>query len=641
MPEFLAALIDKGLPHCPSGSRFNQCIVTYYPANAGIGWHTDAPRFGECIMAISLGGEGCLQFRPNGTEAVSYEVPAASGSLYVMHGPARWDFQHQVVPVESEALFANIPPCGGVIGCLRLRRKQLMHHLKSLREYIDQLNRLGEIQEIDVEVDWHLEMGAIIRRACELRAPAPLFNRIKGIERGFRVLAAPAGVSRRNGLARVALSLGLPAGASAREMVETLAEAHRKPPIRPRRVPDGPCKENKLLGKDVDLWRLPAPLIHDGDGGRYLNTWGTIVARTPDGKWTNWAISRVMVTGKDTLAGLVLPQQHLGIIHAQWKALDRPMPFALALGTEPAIPFVSGMPLESNVDEADFLGGYFGEPVDVVDCETVDLQVPATSEIVIEGTISVQELALEGPMGEYSGYLSPGGGMPHPVFHVTAMTYRHQPILPVVAAGEPIEENHTCWGLTVSAQVLWELRQAGFPVAMCFCPFQSATHWLVVTVDRSFRGKQPGAPVEAVRRKPSGSSPDGLRRTASTGALELARTLGETLFRSRCGSFIPKVILLDDDIDPTDLDEVVWAFATRCHPQRDLLLFPNQPVLPLVAFLTREERSLGRATKAVYNGLTPDDLAPEELPRRSSFRHLWPREIQEKVLRNWNEYGYS
>src|SRR6516225_10062599 len=120
--------------------------------------------------------------------------------------------------------------------------KVLMKRLKSLREYIDALHALGEIQEIDVEVDWNLEMGAIIRRSYELRAPAPLFNRIKGIEPGFRVLGAPAGVSRTHGLARIALSLGLPAQAAARAIVEALADAHRKPPLPPRRVPDGPCK---------------------------------------------------------------------------------------------------------------------------------------------------------------------------------------------------------------------------------------------------------------------------------------------------------------------------------------------------------------------------------------------------------------
>jgi 4-hydroxy-3-polyprenylbenzoate decarboxylase len=218
-------------------------------------------------------------------------------------------------------------------------------------------------------------------------------------------------------------------------------------------------------------------------------------------------------------------------------------------------------------------------------------------------------------MGEYSGYLSPGGGRPNPVFHVSAMTYRNEPILPVVAAGEPIEENHTCWGLTISAQLLWELRGQGLPVTMCFCPFQSAAHWLVVTVERSYRQR--------------GS------------AAELVQALGTALFRSRSGSFVPKVILLEDDIDAGNLDEVVWAFATRCHPERDQVLFPGEAVLPLVAFLRPEERQQARGTKVIYNCLPPDDLAEDQRPRRSSFRHLWPREIQEKVIRNWKQYGYA
>src|SRR3984893_14115299 len=113
-----------------------------------------------------------------------------------------------------------------------------MNHLKSLRDYLEQLKALGEVQEIDVEVDWNLEMGAIIRRSYELQVPAPLFNRIKGIEPGFRVLGAPAGLSRQKGLSlvRIALSLGLPATSSAREIVEALASAHQKQPIPPRRV---------------------------------------------------------------------------------------------------------------------------------------------------------------------------------------------------------------------------------------------------------------------------------------------------------------------------------------------------------------------------------------------------------------------
>ena len=189
-----------------------------------------------------------------------------------------------------------------------------MKQFASLREYITALREIGEIQEIDAEVDWNVEMGAIIQRSYELGAPAPLFNRIREAEAGFRALGAPAGVSRKNGLARVALSLGWPASVGGCQLVEGLAEAHDREPIPPRRVPVGPCKEHKCLGDEVDLGRLPAPLIHAGDGGRYVNTWGTVIVRTPDGTWTNWSIARIMLAGRNTMTGLVLPRQHLGMI---------------------------------------------------------------------------------------------------------------------------------------------------------------------------------------------------------------------------------------------------------------------------------------------------------------------------------------
>src|SRR5258708_14194184 len=122
-----------------------------------------------------------------------------------------------------------------------------MNRLRSLRGYVERLKSLGEIQEIDAEVDWNLEMGAIIRRSYELQAPAPLFNRIKGIEPGFRVLGAPAGFSKCRGLVRIALSLGLSPTATAQEIIEALSAAHTKSPIPPRLVDDGPCKQHKLL----------------------------------------------------------------------------------------------------------------------------------------------------------------------------------------------------------------------------------------------------------------------------------------------------------------------------------------------------------------------------------------------------------
>jgi len=198
-------------------------------------------------------------------------------------------------------------------------------YLRDLREYLAGLRSIGELVEVNKEVDWNLEIGAIIRRCYETGAPAPLFNSIKGIEKGFRVFGAPACISRQPSLylSRVAISLGLDPRAKGSEIVEALAEAKKNKPVPPRLVETGPCKENLLVGEKMDLLRLPVPLIHRGDSGRYINTWGTVVARTPDSKWTNCANARVMLLDSRRMTGIVHPLQHLGQIHAKrltWKS---------------------------------------------------------------------------------------------------------------------------------------------------------------------------------------------------------------------------------------------------------------------------------------------------------------------------------
>ncbi|MDT5024447.1 MAG: hypothetical protein QOE61_873 [Micromonosporaceae bacterium] len=300
-----------------------------------------------------------------------------------------------------------------------------MKHLRSLREFISELDAVGELQPIDTEVDWNLEIGAIIRRSYDLAAPAPLFNTITGYTgTGFRVLGAPGGLSGpAHRLARIALALGLPATASGQDIMEAIVAARGRPNIPPVTVAteDAPCKQNIMRGADIDLLTFPTPLIHGNDGGRYIQTYGMNIAKTPDGSWTNWSINRMMIAGKDTLACLIPGPQHLGIIRAQWSKLGKPMPIALALGDEPGLPYVGAMPLPENADESHFLGALFGEGLQVVPAETVDLMVPATAEIVIEGHIAFEEEAMEGPMNEYPGY-NAFDASPKPVFKVSAIT---------------------------------------------------------------------------------------------------------------------------------------------------------------------------------------------------------------------------
>ena len=178
-----------------------------------------------------------------------------------------------------------------------------MTHLRSLREYITALESIGEIQRIDAEVDWNLEIGAIIRRSYDLRAPAPLFTNITGYAgSGFRVLGAPAALSgRAHPLARTALSLGLPATTTGRQIIEAVVAARDKPSIPPVEVDraGAPRKQAVAHGADTDLYRFPIPLIDGSGGGRYIHTYGMTIVATPDGAWTNWSVNRMMIAGKD------------------------------------------------------------------------------------------------------------------------------------------------------------------------------------------------------------------------------------------------------------------------------------------------------------------------------------------------------
>jgi UbiD family decarboxylase len=498
-----------------------------------------------------------------------------------------------------------------------------MRRLKSLREFIDALREIGEVQEICQVVDWNLEIGAIIRRSYDLRAPAPLFRSIREIEEGFSVLGAPGGLSanRPIELCRIALALGLSPDTKGPEIVETIARALKRPGIPPLRTDAAPCKEVIAKGEDIDLTRLPVPLIHGGDGGRYLNTYGINVVRTPDSTWCNWSINRMMLLDRNHLTGTLSFNQHIGMIHSMWRDLGQPMPIAIALGVEPALPFLAGgMPLPTRVSEGDFAGAYFGEPIEVVPCETVDLLVPASSEIVVEGFVSASEKVPEGPMSEYPGYQFPGANSPKPLITVTAITHRKNPILPVVAAGPPVEEDHTAWGIPHAAQTLHDLREHDIPVAGVWLPFESANHWMVVSLSSNWRK---------------------LDRFSHYTACQLAGRIGRIVFETKSGMDLPKILVVEDDIDITNTNELIWAFATRCHPGRGEILIGEEEMMVLPVFLTQDEKRLNYTTKVVYNCLSRDDWPEGRTPIPATFRQGWPLAMQQHVLDNWAAYGYK
>jgi 4-hydroxy-3-polyprenylbenzoate decarboxylase len=342
------------------------------------------------------------------------------------------------------------------------------------------------------------------------------------------------------------------------------------------------------------------------------------IAKTPDGSWTNYSINRMMIVDRRRLSCLIPPPQHLGIIRSQWMKLGKPMPVALALGVEPGLAMMGGLPLPENVDESLFLSGYFGEALEMVPAETVDLAVPATAEIVIEGHIGVadDDVATEGPMNEYPGYIAHDTS-PKPVFHISAITHRNNAILPVVAAGPPVEEDHTVTGTMHAAEILYELRRADLPVSSCWFSFESALHWLLVAARSDWH-----------QRLGIDSAAFGSR-------------IADVVFAGKAGFGVPKILLVEDDVDITNINEVVWAFSTRAHPAHGEIYFPDKANVALYVYLDEQEKHTYRGTKVLHNCLLADRYTDGDRPQKGSFENGWPEDVRRKVLSAWKTYGFK
>jgi phenylphosphate carboxylase alpha subunit len=471
-----------------------------------------------------------------------------------------------------------------------------------IREYIDKLKETGDVVFVEQEVDWDLEAGAIIRRSNETGSPAPFFQKIKDCPPGFRLLGGPVATFRR-----LAIAFGLDPDTPFPEILDNY-EKRMQNPIKPVLVSTGPCKENILLGDEVDLSRFPAPILHAGDGGRYIGTWHIVATKDMDSGWLNYGMYRVMIHDKNTMGILLTPHQHVGMIFSKYEEKNVPMEIAIAIAPEPITTFVGTCGVPAGVSEVDIIGGFRGEPLEVVKCETVDLVVPARTEIVIEGVIRPGNVKEEGPFGEYTGY-SAGGRSPRPVIEVTAITHRNDPIITSCCAGYPIEDNDTVLAVSWGAAILADLKKASLPVTGIYIPPESSGCICVVAIKNIYSN--------------------------------IAGQVAACVWANKNGKYIPRVIVVEDDIDPTDMKQVIFAFATKCHPKNGTMLLENMPGAPLIPFVSREERVLSKCSNVVYDCTWPHDWAPENVPILASFKKIYPENIQKKVLSNWENYGFK
>ncbi|MBI4331543.1 MAG: UbiD family decarboxylase, partial [Chloroflexi bacterium] len=270
---------------------------------------------------------------------------------------------------------------------------------KDLRQFISKLEAEKELCPIGEEVDWDLEAAAMLRLCYEKGLPAPLFQKARGYPAGDRMVGGILSNHKR-----IASSLEIDPAVHPLQLMEEYLR-RKKRLIRPVLVEGGPCKENVHLGKEVNLLEFPVPFIHRGDGGRYIGTWHIVICKDPDSEWVNWGMYRAMVHDSTTLGLFTEDVQHLTTLYRQkYEARNRPMEIALAIGVEPITSICAATDIPFGVSEAEVAGGIRGQPLELVKCETVDLCVPSTAEIVIEGEILPHERKDEGPFGEYTGY---------------------------------------------------------------------------------------------------------------------------------------------------------------------------------------------------------------------------------------------
>lgn len=475
---------------------------------------------------------------------------------------------------------------------------------KDHRDFFAALESEGELARITREVDWDLEAGAIGRRTYEMGGPCLLFENIKDYPEGFRISNGTTGT-----WARVAMAMGLPKNASVREIYKVYEERlEKKIPPRIVKKANAPCKENIMTGDSVDLYTFPGPMIHEGDGGRYIGTWDLVVCKDPETGWENWGMYRFMVHTNKWLTGWPQTTSQLAMIFKEkYLPKHQPMPIAVVLGADPISHIMATAPLKLQESEAEHVGGLRGEPVELVPCETSDLLVPAHAEIVIEGELMPDKIAPDGPFGEYPGYRS--GTMCEGVaVKVNAITYRNDPIVTMIALGTPPDDSSIAASLSAAVSMKKGLLRRGIPVTDVYVPPEGVTHLIIVGVKR--------------------------------GGMETARKILDYFTARRV--MTNKHIVVDEDVDVFNMAEVLHAFATRCHPGRGIgYEWYEGRANSLTPFYSPEERKRLKGVSVVFDSTWPPEWPGEIVPVKASFKTIYSQEIQEKVIKNWKKYGLT
>ena len=478
------------------------------------------------------------------------------------------------------------------------KRAEAREASRDLRGWIAAVDQIGELKRID-GADWNIELGAITEMGHHRgeQSHALLFDHIKGYSQGYRVLSNTLNTTKR-----LAVTLGMPTNYTRLEFVKNIKDRITKVDyIKPEVVNNGPVLENVLTGKDINMWKFPTPKWHELDGGRYIGSGSVDITRDPDEGWVNLGTYRVMVHDEDTLGFYISPGKHGRIMREKYFAKGEVCKVAVSFGQDPLIFLAGGVEVPRVVSEYEWVGGMQGSPVQVIEGEYTGLPIPASSEVVIEGDAVPGEERDEGPFGEWTGYYA-SARRPEPIIKVKRLYHRNNPILLGAPPSRPPCEFNFMRCFVRSALLWQQLEAAGIPdVRGVWCHEAGGSRLLnVISIKQRYTGH--------------------------------ARQAGMVASYCHVGAYLGRyTIVVDDDIDPTNTNDVLWALSTRSDPEQDIEIIRRSWSGPLDPMIRKSDKKR-HASRAVIDCCRPYEWIDEFPPVAESSA-----EVRRAVEAKWGK----
>src|SRR6201991_3161607 len=445
-----------------------------------------------------------------------------------------------------------------------------------LRSFLDTLDEEGQLLRITEQVMPEPDIAAAANAAPRLgeAAPALFFDNITGFT------DAKIAMNVHGSWANHALALGLPKETGTREQIEEFIRRWTDFPVEPEWRENPPWAENTMDGDDVDIFEvLPLVRLNDGDGGFYIDKAAT-VSKDPDdpddSAKQNVGIYRVQVMGKARLALQPVPMHDIAQHLRKAEERGEDLPVAITLGNDPVISIVASTPMRYDENEYELAGALRGAPAPIAKAPLTGLPVPWGSEVVIEGVIEGRKREIEGPFGEFTGHYSGGRNMT--VIRIDKISYRTNPVFELLYLGMPWTEIDYLMAANTCVPMYKQLKR-DFPEVQAVNA--TYTHGLVVIVSTKKRY-------------------GGFGKAVGMGGLATPHGLG----------YASTVIVVDDEVDPFNLPQVMWALSTKMNPSGDLIVIPNLPVLELAPQAN---------TPGIVDKLVIDATTPVEPDRRGNY----------------------